>query len=268
MPISSTAKPPSVPTGELRVHAFSTGVVRGKRRRRGPRRYLPGGWSDRTLPVNVFAVEHPDGVCLFDTGQTARAAERGYFPWWYPFFRLARFELDTEDEAEYQLSRAGIDPDAVRWVVLSHLHTDHAGGIGGFPRAEVLVSQAEWARATDLRARLRLRGYLPQHWPAAVRPTLVDFTNGPVGPFPASHDVAGDGRLVLVPTPGHTPGHMAMLVREPDGGSLCIGDLVETAGELPDRAPEVGEYCAREGIAVLATHDAEALPPTDSGPVP
>jgi N-acyl homoserine lactone hydrolase len=259
MPSTSTidASPPR--TGEIRVRGFSTGAVRGKRRRHGPRRYLPGGWSERTLPVNVFVVEHPAGVCLFDAGQTALATAPGYFPWWYPFFRLARFELGPQDEAAAQLSQAGIDPAAVRWLVLSHLHTEHAGGVGGFPHADVLVSRDEWQRATDRRARLRLRGYLPQHWPETVRPRLVDFSGGPVGPFPASHDIAGDGRLVLVPTPGHTPGHMAMVVRGQDGGFLCAGDLVETAEELEEAAPEVAAFCAREGLRVLAAHDPRAM---------
>ena len=129
----------------MRVVGVSTGVVRGKRAARGPRRYLPGGWSDETLPVNLFAVEHPAGVCVFDTGQTARAVRPGYLPRWHPFLRLARFELTEADEAAPQLARAGVDPAAVRWVVLSHLHTDHAGGIAGFPGAEVLVSDDRMA---------------------------------------------------------------------------------------------------------------------------
>jgi glyoxylase-like metal-dependent hydrolase (beta-lactamase superfamily II) len=230
-------------------------VVRGKRRGRGIRRYMPGGWSDSTLPVNVFAIEHPEGVCLFDTGQSARVAERGYFPWWFPFFRLARFELEPEDEAAAQLSRAGIDPGAVRWVVLSHLHTDHAGGIDAFRGAEVLVSRAEWQRATDLAARLRLRGYLPQYWPEGLRPRLVDFDGAPIGPFSGSHDVAGDGRLLLVPTPGHTVGHMALLVRDGDGGVLLAGDIAESADELERRAPELAAFCSEEGLRVLTSHD-------------
>ena len=88
-----------------------------EREPRGVRRYLGGGWSDRTLPVNVFLVHHPAGLCLFDTGQTARAAEPGYHPRWHPFLRLARFELAPEDEIGAQLVRSGVDPAAVRWVV-------------------------------------------------------------------------------------------------------------------------------------------------------
>ena len=93
------------------------------------RRYLPGGWSTETEPINVFAVTHPDGVLVFDTGQSAAAARPGFLPRWHPYLRLARFELTPEDEAAEQLRAAGLDPAEVRLVVLSHLHTDHIGGL-------------------------------------------------------------------------------------------------------------------------------------------
>jgi N-acyl homoserine lactone hydrolase len=240
----------------MRIRCFSTGVVRLKEGERGARRYLPGGWRDDTLPVNVFVIEHPAGACLFDAGQAALAAQRGYFPPWYPFFRLARFELGPEDEAAAQLRRIGIDPAAVRWVVLSHLHTDHVGGLAAFRGAEVLVARREWERARGLGG--RLRGYLPQHWPPGLSPRLVDFDGGPVGPFERSFDLAGDGRLVLVPTPGHTAGHMALLARAPDRTYLCAGDIAHSFSELADAAPEVAEFSSREGVVFLATHDPRA----------
>jgi N-acyl homoserine lactone hydrolase len=235
----------------MRVECFSTGRVRLKRGERGLRRYFASDWSDHTLPVNVFVVEHPAGLCLFDTGQTARAARPGYFPAWYPFFRLARFELTTGDEIAAQ-----IDPASVRWIVLSHLHTDHVGGLAPFTDAEVLVSRTEWRRAQGLGG--RLRGYLPQYWPEGLRACLVDFGGPPIGPFAASFDLAGDAGLLLVPTPGHTRGHMSMLVRDEGAAYLCAGDLAHSARELMEIAPEIGEFCHRERAAFLATHDPRA----------
>jgi glyoxylase-like metal-dependent hydrolase (beta-lactamase superfamily II) len=239
---------------EVRVRGFSTGRVRPKMGDRGPRRYLPGGWSPRTLPVNVFVVEHPGGLCLFDAGQTALASRRGYLPPWHPFLRLARFELGRQDEAVAQLRLLGHSPQDVRWIVLSHLHTDHAGGVGDFPHAEVVVSRVEWDRATGLSG--RVRGYLPQHWPAGLRPRLVDFDGPPVGPFEASCDIAGDRRMLAVPTPGHTPGHLAMLVCQDDRVPwMCVGDLVHDPSDLERTAPDIHEFCLEEGTRVLATHD-------------
>ncbi len=229
----------------MEVERLSTGCVRSKLAFRGVRRYLPGGWSDRTLPVNVFLVRHPDGLLLFDTGQTARAAGPGYHPRWHPFLRLARFELEAGDEIGAQ-----IDTESVRWVVLSHLHTDHIGGVDAFPGAEVIVSRVEWERAQGLSG--RLRGYLPQHWPLG-HPMLIDFGGPAVGPFAGSYDVAGDGRLLAVPTPGHTPGHVSLLVRDGGAGWFLGGDLADSPTGLP---PEIADFCRDQHLAVLLTHDA------------
>jgi N-acyl homoserine lactone hydrolase len=197
------------------------------------------------LPVHAFVVEHPSGTCLFDTGQTERAAHRGYHQWWHPFLWLARFELGSDDEV-----RAQVDPASVRWVVLSHLHTDHVGGLPAFTHATVVVSRTEWERSRGLGG--RLRGYVPQHWPRGLEPVLVQFTGAPIGPFPGSHDLAGDGSLLLVPTAGHTPGHMALIVR---GECLLGGDMAHSGADLAEAEPEIAEWCRQEHLAVLLAHD-------------
>lgn len=232
----------------MRVECISTGRVRLKRGTRGVRRYFADDWSDHTLPVNAFLIEHPAGLCLFDTGQAELAGKPGYFPRWYPFFRLARFELTAKDELAAQ-----IDPASVRWIVLSHLHTDHVGGLGSFTHAEVLVSRVEWERAAGIPG--RLRGYVPQYWPAELEPHLIDFSDGPAGPFAVSHDVAGDGSLSMVPLPGHTPGHAGLLV---DRRVLLSGDAAHSAVEFAATAPDIATWCAGEGVRVLLSHDAEA----------
>lgn len=182
-----------------------------------------------------------------------RAVRAGYHQWWHPFLRLARFELEPADEAEAQLSALGRDPGQVRWVCLSHLHTDHVGGVSDFPRAEVLVAAGEWERARGRRG--LLRGYVPQHWPASVAPRLVHLGGPPVGPFIATHDVAGDGRLLLVPLPGHTPHHMGLLVRGRHRTWLLAGDLVHSPSALAGTASEVDAFCRRQHVVVLTAHD-------------
>ena len=240
----------------MRVRVFSTGRVRQKKGARGVRRYVANEWRDETLPVNVFLIEHPDGLCLVDAGQTAAAAELGYFPRWYPFFRLARFELGLGDEAAAQIINAGFDLHRVRWVVLTHLHTDHVGGLAPFRGAEVLVARREWERAQGIRG--RLRGYLPQRWPTEVLPRIVDFAGPSIGPFEGSYDVASDGRLLMVPLPGHTPGHAGLLVKDPAGTFLCAGDVAERGADLGLTRGEVVEWCRRECVTLLTAHDDSA----------
>lgn len=238
----------------VQIRVFSTGRVRRKRGDHGVRRYFADDWSDETLPVNVFLVEHPRGLCLVDTGQTSAAAAEGYFPRWYPFFRLARFELGPGDEAATQITAAGFNVKQIRWVVLTHLHTDHVGGLGAFRGAEVIVARAEWEPAQALGG--RLRGYLPQRWPRGLQPRVVDFTGPAVGPFPRSYDVASDGRLLFVPLAGHTRGHAALLIRgDPKPSYLCAGDAALRASELAKDAPTVAEWCRHENVVILTTHD-------------
>ncbi len=241
----------------MQIVGVSTGRVRPKAATRGIRRYLPGGWSESTEPVNVFAVKHPDGVLVFDTGQSAAAARPGLLPWWHPYLRLARFELTPEDEAAAQLRGLGIEASAARWVVLSHLHTDHVGGLGAFSQAEVVVSEREWEQARGRRG--SLRGYVRRQLPDEIVPRFVRFDGPAVGPFPCSQDLAGDGRLVLVPTPGHTEGHISLLVRTDAAVYFLAGDLVHTAAELDAVAPDIAMYCRANEIVVVATHDPAAL---------
>jgi len=237
----------------MRVHCLTTGAVRPKEHPRGVRRWLPGGWAEHTLPVHAFAVEHEAGVCLFDTGQEAAAGRRGYFPRWHPFFWLSRFELGAEDEAAPQLAALGIAPERVRWVVFSHLHTDHVGGLGPFARSDVVVSRVEWEQSQGLGG--RLRGYLPQRWPRGLVPRLVELDGPGIGPFAGSHDLAGDARLVLVAAPGHTAGHLCLVARDGERGFLLGGDFAHTRDELP---PEVADFCRQSGLVYLGAHDPAA----------
>lgn len=235
----------------MRIHRLTTGRVRGPSATHGLRRYLAPTWSDSTLPVNAFLLDHPAGLCLVDAGQGAAAA--GALPRWHPFLRIARFELGSDDEAAAQVRRLGHRPEDVRWVVLTHLHTDHIGGLAGFPGAEAVVADAEWRRARGLAG--RLRGYVPGQWPEGLEPRRVDLSGPPVGPFPASLDLAGDGSLRLVPLPGHTPGHLGVLV----AGALLGGDAAHDPGELQALDPAVAAYCRTAGLRFLAAHD-DAIP--------
>lgn len=199
--------------------------------------------------------------------------EPGYFQWWHPYYRLAvRMHVRPEDEAGPQLRALGIPPEEVRWIVMTHLHSDHAGGLAHFPKAEFLVSPLEYRNAAGHSG--VFRGYLPQHWPSWFAPTLVQFVEAPFDPFPQSFSLTKAGDVLLVPTEGHTSGHMSVIVREDDRVVLIAGDtsynqllmLDESVdGVSPDEEVSRQTLQRIKGLArqvptvYLPSHDSEAF---------
>jgi len=126
-----------------------------------------------------------------------------------------------EEEIGPGLARLGIDPREVKRVVLTHFHTDHAGGLHHFPEAEVFVSETELGLARGLMG--RLRGYLPHRWPSWFEPVPIAFPETPFGAFDRSFPISVAGDVRAVPTPGHTPGHLAIFIPEHD--LIFSGDI-------------------------------------------
>ena len=205
----------------MKIHALQTGSVRIKTAQReayGPdllRRaniFVDSEWTN-PLPIYAWAIEHPEGVIVVDTGETARAMTESHFPWWHPYFLFAvQFNVTPSEEIGPQLKRVGIRPDDVRMVVLTHFHTDHAGGLHHFPKSAFLVSKGEYRAARGLRG--RLNGYLPQHWPRGFKPQLLEFKATPCGAFEKSAPITARGDVVAVPTPGHTGAHISVIVAD------------------------------------------------------
>jgi glyoxylase-like metal-dependent hydrolase (beta-lactamase superfamily II) len=154
-------------------------------------------------------------VIVIDTGETSRIAERGYSPAWHPYLRYSmRMRVAPEEEVGPQLTRLGIGPRDVRWVVMTHLHTDHRGGLRHLPHSEVLISRSEMKAAGGLAG--RVRGYVNNRFPRWLDPTIIDLAPTLYGPFPKSMALTRAEDVVLLPVSGHTPGMMAALVDEGD----------------------------------------------------
>jgi N-acyl homoserine lactone hydrolase len=215
----------------MEVNAIQTGKVAVHERQRdglgpGPLRLvntlLDRRWTD-PLPIYFWLIEHPEGLIAVDTGETARVSEPGYFPRWHPYFRFGLREWVREDEeAGPALRRLGFDPSDVRWVVMTHLHTDHAGGLGHFPDSEILVSRVDLEQASGTPG--KLRGFLPHRWPRRFRPREIEFSETSFGPFPQSQTLTEAGDVHIVPTPGHTAGHVSVAIEEGDRVVFLAGD--------------------------------------------
>lgn len=238
----------------MKIHAIQTGTVAIKRKQRiglgrGLMRQLnmlfDREWTEY-LPIYAWAIERPDGVIVVDTGETARTAEAGYFPKWHPYYRFAvRLKVLPEQEIGPQLRSIGIEPQAVRQVILTHFHTDHAGGLSHFPSSEILVSGEDYKAAKTFVG--RLSGYLPQHWPSWFKPTSMSFEQIPVGPFKNCYRVTAQGDILVVPTPGHTPAHVSVIIRDGDCDFFLAGDTTYTEQALIHR--QVDGVSPKAGVA-------------------
>jgi N-acyl homoserine lactone hydrolase len=200
-------------------------------------------------PINVYVIEHHSGLVLFDTGQDRRSVtEADYFPGGFAghiYRRLAKFDVPEDATLTAGLAAVGYDIGDVRLAVLSHLHQDHIGGLPELGHAEIVVSAAELAEVD--RPGAVLAGFLGRHikvpglrW-SPVTPAPVDDPS--IAPFTSAHDLLGDGSLLLVPTPGHTPGSLSMLLRQPGlPPMLFVGDLTYDVDLLAaERLPGVGK---------------------------
>jgi glyoxylase-like metal-dependent hydrolase (beta-lactamase superfamily II) len=198
----------------------------------------------------VYVIERHDGLVLFDTGQDrASVTDPGYFPrsglTGLIYRRLARFEIAPDQTLTARLAAIGYDIADVHTAVLSHLHQDHIGGLPELSHADIVLDEREWESLTQ--PRLEARGLLPAHinlpglrW----RPVTPQPVSDPgLAPFTAAHDLFGDGSLVLLPTPGHTPGSLSMLVRQPGATPLLMaGDVTYDVHLMQDgHLPGLGE---------------------------
>ncbi len=205
----------ALPGGTLRVMHVAT--TRAKERL-----VVDGGGGDElVLPVYVYVFEHPsEGVVLIDAGFPRRSAAD---PRDYPGATAARLlKLTVEAPAADLLKDIGRAEADVLNVVVTHMHSDHIGGIEDFPNAALWVHRAEWESA-DERGPLGKPDTSPFADHAVVK--TVEFTaTKPYGPFGGHVDLFGDGSVVLLPAPGHTPGHMAVMLNLPSGSFLFTGD--------------------------------------------
>jgi N-acyl homoserine lactone hydrolase len=229
----------------MKIHAIQTGTVAvttawregvGHGRRRLLNAIADRDWTE-PLPIYAFAIEHPEGVIVVDTGEDARASQRSYFTRWHPGLRAFREWVGPEQEIGPQLQGLGIRPSDVRRVVLTHLHTDHAGGLHHFPDNEILVARTELEFASGLRG--RIRGYVAnKRWPDWFRPNAIDLEPEPFGPFPQSLRLTEAGDVTLVPVPGHTPGQIGVLVDDGDHTVFLAGDSSYTQALMLDGKPD------------------------------
>jgi N-acyl homoserine lactone hydrolase len=193
-----------------------------------------------SVPIVAFLVEHPSaGLILIDTGFHGSVAgagperNRNLGPVGRILARDLR--MRPEQAVAAQLRTRGIDPADVGLVVMTHLHFDHASALADFPGATVLVAEPEWRSARGRGG--ALRGYSSAQLDPRPRYRTLDFTATPArvrGAFAQTLDVFGDGSVTLAFTPGHSRGHLSVILRLSMREALIAGDAIYTMATLRD----------------------------------
>lgn len=172
--------------------------------------FLAGATGRIRVPVPVFFIDHPKGRVVFDSGLhpdagTDPAGRLGVLS------HLFDVEYGPGEDVASRLASLDVDAAKIDHLVLSHLHFDHAGGSELLPNASLVVQRREWEAGgdDDLAARnaFDVRDYRHGH-----DLVLVD----------GEHDLFGDGRVVCLPTHGHTPGHQSLKLRMDDGREVVL----------------------------------------------
>jgi N-acyl homoserine lactone hydrolase len=219
-----------------------------------------------SVPIVAFLVVHPTaGPMLIDTGFDGSVAgggperKRNLGPIGRVLARDVR--MRPEQTAAAQLRTRGIDPADVGLIVMTHLHFDHASALADFPGATVLVAEPEWRSARGRGG--ALRGYSSAQLDPRPSYRTLDFFAAPArvrGPFAQTLDVFGDGSVTLAFTPGHSRGHLSVILRLSSREALIAGDAIYTMatlrdGERPWRSEDAGAF--ERSLGALQAYDRE-----------
>ena len=150
-------------------------------------------------------------------------------------------ELGDGDVVGARLAAHGVAADRLRHVVLSHLHFDHAGGLASLPNARVIVQRRDWEAGHDPDLAGAL-GFATQDFDHGHDVLLVD----------GEHDLFGDGRVVCLPTHGHTPGHQSLRVRLDGGDVVLTADACYLKRTLETDSPAAAAVRSRRDARVAA----------------
>ena len=216
----------------MKMHLLSGGRLRMRKNI-----FVPDADKSETIELSVpcALIRHARGNVLFDTGCHPTVFEQAEARWG-GLTRLMTPSMPAGENVVNELSGLGLSCDDIDLVVCSHLHPDHCGCNSFFKRATFIIhrNEVEAARALGAQA----QGYLAAEWEQEAPLDMID----------GERDVFGDGRMVLLPLPGHTPGTTGALVALDRSGTFFLAsDTVSLRTTLDT------------GVAPKNTWNAEAL---------
>jgi len=181
-------------------------------------------YSNPRVPFtfSCYVIKHGDDYMVWDTG----------------------YQPGTNPSAPtVSLLELKVRPEQVKFVGISHFHADHTGQLGSLPNATLLIGDREWAALTAPKPMAGANVAASTHWISG---------GGKVDPQAADKDVFGDGTVTILRTPGHTPGHQALLVRLKDTGPVILsGDAAHFHENYENNGVPGFNYDRAETLASL-----------------
>lgn len=199
----------------VRLYLFDCGRLKSA----NPKPLLDHGVTTTDMSVSAYLIVHPRGTLLWDTGVIPD--------------ELVKPEGTTEARATVyktlsgQLAQIGYKPSDITYLALSHNHYDHVANANAFAGSTWLVSKAE---------RDVMFPEKPPEKQNTAAPRFAALKNAKTKILDGDFDVFGDGAVIIVATPGHTPGHQSLFVKLAKTGPLVLtGDLYHYPAEVADR---------------------------------
>jgi N-acyl homoserine lactone hydrolase len=227
------------------------------------------------IPVAFFLIKHPKGNILFDTGDNDRIITDQTY--WGPMAAMLDKGVSADLAIDTQLGKIGIKPADINYVILGHMHLDHAGNVGKFPNATIVVQRDEIANAF-WPPKAYAGPYISGDFEMLRAPTGSGSTGRqPTIELNGDLDLFGDGSVFVHRAAGHTPGSQLAVVRLPKTGTVILTsdacylpenlakDILPSIGLTYDPTAMLNGYAYIKRIRdtekgdVLMAHDAEGF---------
>jgi glyoxylase-like metal-dependent hydrolase (beta-lactamase superfamily II) len=175
---------------------------------------------DINIPINMWIIDHPKGLILYDTGNNVAISDgKCETHWTKGLCDFLKPGQKRDDVIDRQLQKLGYKVDDVKVVITSHSHLDHIGNIEMFPRAIHVIQKKELYQA-----------WWPEKFQRGGAHVLADYDDARDFNYfelDGDYDLFGDGSVVILSTPGHTLGHQSVKLRLPETGTVILtGDAV------------------------------------------
>ncbi len=201
--------------------------------------------SPYVIPIPFYLIDHPKvGPVLFDTGMAHEAAHdaEGYYG--KEVVSIFKPVVKEDELCVKAIQQIGFQAEDIAYVILSHLHADHAGGVGMFPNAKYVVQRTELHQAYVPEPHTR-GGYVRKDFDKEVDWLILE------GWKDNEWDLCGDGSVMIYFTPGHSPGHQSILLNLPSGLSMFLaGDACQIVSNMAG-VPSASSWNESEALKTI-----------------